>query len=435
MAVVHLVDPPQKYLRTPGALGSLGLLSVAAVVREAGHEVHVWDMTCLDEEGVVNRLFTEVRRNRGVENVIGLTGSSLDIPTNNRILRLLKVVLGDRASLIVGGAGATLSPEFYDMENIDLLVRGEGEYVLTEWLSQSQSERATGVFERAGFIEDLDKLPYPARDLVEIYTKKILETQYIGDKTAVVMTSRGCPYACIFCASRGMWERKVRYRSVGHVEGELHWLAEKFGVRQFRFVDDTVTMNLGRLSALCDVLFVMGDVAWRASVRAKPNGLEMFQRMRYAGCREILIGVESGDQDVLDKLQKGATVEDNLTAVTNASRAGLVVRMMIMVGTPGETSKTVRRNKEFIKAVPCDSVVVKSFVPLPGSAVWSDPEAYGVQILDRDLEHYNFNFWTADGEAVLYDLIEVEGLTLEELRSNKAEIRDFVSGLGKVNMV
>ena len=428
--IVHLVNPPQEYLVNPGQQTALGLLYVAAALREAGHEPIVWDLAVYTMRDALRKVMSSLHQNLDKDQMIGLTGTSLDIPTNNRFAAGIKKLFA--IPVIAGGAGATLSPEYYDMEVVDGVIQGEGEFVVPRIADGELDYR--GVVPRQGFIEDLDSLSFPARDLVVHEGRDVFwEGRYFDGGSTVFTTSRGCPFKCTFCASKGMWGRKIRYRSAGSVLAEMESVIEEFNVRQFRFSDDSITTNRKRLTELCEGFKAIGNLAWRASIRVNPADVSMFQEMRESGCREVSLGVESGDQQVLDFLAKGTTVEQNLIAIRNAKEAGLVVRILMMIGTPGENHRTVERNKRFLMEADYDAVALKPFVPLPGTPIWNDPGRHGVKILDRDMENYNFYFWTSDGESKRIDLVSIEGLTLDEIWQHKVAMRDFVVGLGKAN--
>lgn len=155
--------------------------------------------------------------------------------------------------------------------------------------------------------------------------------------------------------------------------------------------------------------------------------------MYEAGCREVSFGVESADQDVLNRLQKGTTVEENRLALVNAKKAKLVVRILFMIGTPGETEQTVDHNIAFLKSLNFDTIALTTFIPIPGSAIANDPAAFGCKILDTNIDHYNFYLWGPDGENKWQDLIALDTLTPEQIQVNRERMKQFVIESGKSN--
>jgi len=208
---------------------------------------------------------------------------------------------------------------------------------------------------------------------------------------------------------------------------------DTFGIRQFNVVDDNATASKKRILALCKEL-EKRKVYWKATMRAKPNDMEIFKAMVAGGCREIGIGVESGDPNVLAFLNKRATVEDNYTCIMNAKKTGLVVRLFFMINTPGESKETVSKNIKFLDSVDYDMISMTNFVPMPGSEVYNDPKKFDCRILHKDPDRYNTAMWLPTGPNISNDLIELDGLSLEELKRNRRRMYRYIQESGKSNL-
>jgi radical SAM superfamily enzyme YgiQ (UPF0313 family) len=178
-------------------------------------------------------------------------------------------------------------------------------------------------------------------------------------------------------------------------------------------------------------------IAWRASIRVRPNDLEMFTAMKGAGCAEVCFGIESGCPEVLSALKKGASLRDNIEAVRNAKNAGLTVRLLMMCGCPGETLRTVDRNIQYLETVydSYDTIALTNFVPLPGTQVANDPAATGCEILDdgRKIENFNLCFWGPGGRNKWKNLVRPVGLTEAQLTESKQRMVEYVLSTGKLN--
>ena len=155
--------------------------------------------------------------------------------------------------------------------------------------------------------------------------------------------------------------------------------------------------------------------------------------MQHAGCRELAVGVESGDQDVLDTMLKGTRVEQARDAVNMVFDAGIHPRVLMMVGTPGETTKTVGRNIAFLEPVRYGSVSLTQFVPFPGCAVWHNPELFGCRIVCDDFDNYNIWSWDAQGMRSYVPLVEVDTITPRAMERNVRDMRAYVLKTGKMN--
>jgi anaerobic magnesium-protoporphyrin IX monomethyl ester cyclase len=424
--VLCLINPPHAYLVDPDAQAPLGLLYVAAAVRERGFEVTFVNLSSKHHSEMAHVVFPKA-------DVYGITGTVLDRRSVHAVSAMIKMQhLG--ATVVVGGP-ITLSRDMLDWVMVDSFVMGEAEEVIFDVLKDWPRVKREYYGRR---ITDLDSLPLPARDLLgdklggNVFAHR---KSKFGDVSTVISTSRGCPSACAFCASVNLWKRKIIYRSPESVAAEIRHVIDTYGVRQFRFSDDNITASRARLLKLCDALRGM-DIAWRASIRVKPHDPDMFKEMKAAGCFEVCFGTESADPNVLDALGKRISPLDSELAMKHAKEVGLVVRILTMVGTPGMTTRTVDMEMDFLtrNRDNYDSVALTNFAPLPGTKVYEQPELCGCEILDRNIDHYNLCFYGSDGEANTWrNLVRPVGMTLEQLTADKIRLRKFVEDIGKVN--
>jgi radical SAM superfamily enzyme YgiQ (UPF0313 family) len=165
----------------------------------------------------------------------------------------------------------------------------------------------------------------------------------------------------------------------------------------------------------------------------KPFDREMAEALYSAGCKEVSLGVESFDENVLRVLKKNTTPEDNANALTICREVGIVTRVLFMIRTPGQSPVTVKQNVEWLEKVPYDIIACTSFVPLPGSDIWDHPDDYGIEILSRNLDDYNFYFFGRNGENPLKDVIKIKCRTLAEFNEESQQFRDYLKMTGKLN--
>jgi anaerobic magnesium-protoporphyrin IX monomethyl ester cyclase len=419
---ICLVNPPHPYLKQPTAQAPLGLMYIAATFRMLGAEVNFLDLSDRHYEDDFN--FPEAE-------LYGLTGTVLDRKPCSVVAERIKAQQ-PKSRIVIGGP-ISLTPTLIRCPEIDCIVQGEGETIAQQLVTDFPHLAPTY---QAPRVMDLDSVPFPARDLVKNLGGNVFafNKNYKGDGSTVIITSRGCPFNCSFCASPGIWKRKVTFRSVANVLAEVDEIVNKYGIYQLRFSDDTLTLREGRLQELCMGLNKYG-VIWRASIRTRPNSLEMFREMYDSGCREVSFGVESGDPDVLHVLRKGNSVEDNYQGIVNAKKAGLVVRILFMIGTPGESEQTVPRNIKFLDSVHkhYDTVALTNFLPIPGSAIADTPEDFDCTVLESNIDEFNFYMWGPQGLNEWKSFIHLHSLSDPLFQRNKELMRKYIIESGKSN--
>ncbi|RJR51529.1 MAG: radical SAM protein [Desulfobacteraceae bacterium] len=428
---IILINPPHPYLIKPYSQAPLGLLYLASVLRDTCCEVELHNLSGFTEDQSLNILPLDA-------DVYGFSATSVDYPLCERMASAIRRK-NDRAKLLIGGPHATVAPETIDLSVFHSACIGEGEKAVLEMVEDIRENRLEP-FYRKPRIRSLDELPLPARDLIDSIGGEVFafDRNYSDSNlSATIMTSRGCPFNCSYCASKPMWRGLVSYRSVESVLEEIRIIRDEFSVDQFRFCDDTLNMDTERLHHLCRGLDRM-KVFWRCSVRAGLSTPDDFKMMFDSGCREISPGIESGDQRVLNFLHKHNSVESNRDLINWATRAGINVRVLLMTGTPGECSDTPEKTRDFLGSIDFNMVSLTQFRPIPGSPIWKTPEKFHCRILDRDMEHYSFYTWRKgdNGErekAPIQSVIETDLLPKEALEDNMRRMFDYAEETGKLN--
>ena len=367
----------------------LGLAYLAAVAERDGHEVRILDdIRIRDRESIC----------RAAEafgpDVVGASAVTPAFDTAVEIARFLRELLPD-AVFVLGGPHATAAPDHAAAAGaFDYLILGEGEMTFVELLGRLASrgtedpEQVAGLaFNRNGKlvvtpprarIEDLDSLPLPARHLLP-HPREYHPTQASLRKLplAHIMTSRGCPSQCKFC-DRAIFGQKYRAHSPDRVLAEVQDVVSGYGVREIRFFDDTFTLNRGRLEKICAGMKAFRPgVPWTCLTKVTAVDLDMLRMMRDAGCWQVLFGLESGDDRILESLRKNNTVEQNRQAVRWARRAGLRVRCDFLVGSPDETMESLEATLRLAKELPIDFAHFNKFTPYPGTEFYTEMVAQG----------------------------------------------------------
>jgi len=215
-------------------------------------------------------------------------------------------------------------------------------------------------------IEDLDMIPFPDR-------KSMFRIDRNGRMSHIeenhdVITSRGCPYLCKFCACYEVWQtRKHRMRSVGNIISELKYLIEEHGEKSFIFWDDLFTVDRSRIVELCNAFINAGmDIDWVCLVRLNTIDRELLALMKKAGCREVQVGIESGNDRVLKYIKKGLTLKKIRERVPMIEEAGIDYGIFLIVGFPTETKEEIEDSLAILREMNPTWVNVSIFSPYPG---------------------------------------------------------------------
>jgi radical SAM superfamily enzyme YgiQ (UPF0313 family) len=297
---------------------------------------------------------------------------------------------------VFGNYYATFNPEriLRKYPSVDIIARGEGENSTLELVSYLQNkeklEKVRGITFRNGksivstpeqpLIKDLDSLPFPDRNLIDVdYHSIIAGANVAPKKFTSIVSSRGCVYRCRFCCctqfARNMW----RPRSVKNTLDELHFLASE-GYEQFIFVDDSFTLNQKRVIELCRAMRKEKiDMDWICEGRVDNCSYEMLSEIAKAGCRILYFGIESANQRILNYFNKQTTPHQSKTAVQAARKAGIdAVIGSFIVGAPDETRQEIQNTIEFAKQIPIDFPQFNILGVYPGTDIWNEFEAKGL---------------------------------------------------------
>ena len=222
-------------------------------------------------------------------------------------------------------------------------------------------------------IADLSSLPTPNYDVFDHSTFADDEGMIRG--THRIFTSRGCPAKCTFC-DWGVFGQRVTYQGMEKIIGEMQRRVDKYGTTNFRLADDVFTVNKQHVKSFCDeVVKISPRVEWQANTRAEFVTEEMLRLMKKSGCYLVSFGLESGDQETLDRTDKQCTVETNMKAAKMAAAAGLKVYGCLMVGFPWETPKSIDNTMNMVKEIWDDVFLFQvsgSLIPFPGTRIYDE---------------------------------------------------------------
>lgn len=367
---------PEKVESGRGANPPLGLLYIVAGLKHAARD----QIEFIDAQAEPQSHPSIESRIIAIKpDVVGITALSFTMPD---VLEVCAAAKRHGAITVVGGPHAHIFPEeTARLENVDYILRGEGERsfielvdCIREKLSPLNVPGAVWRDEmniRKGpdpvYIDDLDALDHPARDITDVgrYNSVLSLTSPV----TTVMTSRGCPYRCIFC-DRPHLGRKFRYRSAESVADEIAQCL-RLGIREFLFYDDNFATNRERAEAIAEEILKRGlKVIIDARLRVTDLDDKLAVLLRRAGVDRMHLGVESGDPLILEKLRKGITIDDARRAFKSANRAGIRTLAYFLIGAPGETRETIRRTIKLAKSLKPDYTHFSLLMPFPGTELY-----------------------------------------------------------------
>ncbi|MAG50559.1 hypothetical protein CL621_02880 [archaeon] len=350
----------------------LSLLFIAAHLRKQGHKVRVWDGNHQTEAELLG-----ICKNFKPEYVGVSVYTSSIMPEAISLANLIKNH-NKEIKIIAGGYHAIVLHESLP-KNFDYICVGEGERVVEEILKKPNERIVV-----PPKVMDIDEIPLPARDLVDM---RLYNMEQNGKRTATLVTSRGCPYDCVFC---GNINRKVRFHSTERIEKEVKELIDKYKFKSFYFLDDLFTLDKKRTFEIIKKLKPL-NISYRIMTRSDNLNEEMIKALAESGCEIVSIGIESGSNKILKNANKMMTTKQNEEVVKLCSKYGINVKGFFMVGLPGETEETANQTIEFAKRLKKQGLTSADFylmTPFPGTKIWDNPKEYGIEIIDRNFSEY-----------------------------------------------
>lgn len=328
--------------------------------------------------------------------IFGFTAMTHEINMAHRLAQRVKLSLPQSVT-VIGGVHATALPAdtLRQFPGFDIGIAGEGDYSFLEVIriiekGQRDFSRVQGAVFRSGSqvlmgspaqrIPDLDALPFPAWQ------------QFPSASEYIIISSRGCPFGCIFCM-RALGAQ-VRKRSPHNVVEEIEQVIIERMPERFLFYDETLTLDKNHAYAICDLLMRKGlqnKIRWSATTRVDSVDEDLLLKMRQAGCDHIEFGVESGEDDVLRRIKKGITTAQAENAVALAKKLGFHTETAFILGHPNETLSSAYRTISFAAKLNADIVQLGIMVPYPGTEVarLAEEGRGGYKIISRDWSEYN----------------------------------------------
>ena len=345
-------------------------------------------------------------------------------PTFGEAIRIAGLVKNNSTAFtVLGGIHSTIAPEeCFERCELDFLVVGEGELTIAELVNRLEKHekfigQIKGLWSREGdkivkgearpLIENLDDLPLPAWELIPDLDK-YQPPDALRRPVMSIMTTRGCPFGCIFCCSKQIFGRRYRTRSKDSLIKEIKHYIEKFGVKELHIMDDVFTLNKERTLEICRAIQDGGfnlSLSFANGIRADSVDEEVLRALKDTGFEDLGFGVETGDEKILESIKKSTTKDSMRRAFKMAKRFGFNTWGFFMIGLPGETKATIKKTISFAIELDPDFAKFLILKPFPGSEVFKNLNECGAI---KDYNYDNYGVYTAP-------VHELPGLSAKEM--------------------
>ena len=385
----------------------LGLLSIASYVESNGFRPEFIDIHVERQSG--NEIFERIKDIQ--PDIVGLTCMTSSSNAAHAIADLVKKATPN-CLVVFGGVHAEALPvETLSHLSVDVVVRGDGEEIFLDLCkNETPFAQMTGISYRNGNsiihnpareVEmNLTKYPMPAYHLAPMEKYYPALGSYRRLPAINMLMTRGCPGKCTFCNSANT---VLRTRDAAQVVEEIRHLRETYGIREIQFYDDTFTVMKKNVMEFCRLMQEANlDISWAAFARADCFSEKMAVAMKNAGCHQIMIGVESGDDEVLRLLGKPIDREKTKKAINIARKVGMTTRAAFIIGNRGETTATMQKTLEFSMELDPDLAQYSVSTPYPGTQLyqWANENGYLVseEWSDYELSTFLMKLPTLDTE-------------------------------------
>ncbi|PKL49869.1 MAG: hypothetical protein CVV39_02270 [Planctomycetes bacterium HGW-Planctomycetes-1] len=451
---ILLIDPPfYRILGFYNRYFPLGIVTIGTFLKEAGCEVVLYDTdynenpkymdysllpqfypaylsSFKDENHPVWKEIAETIT-RLCPDIIGISIWTTYAASAFHVAKLSKE-LAPGSSVVMGGPHAAVKADeiLKICPDVDYVVRGDGEVPMLELVRQISSGRSdfssikglsfrgenSIIHNPSGqTINDLELLSFPDRSLL------VNESRYTAEDMGLIMSSRGCPYACSYCATH---TRRVNYRPIDNVIDEIKFVKEKYGSVLFCFKDDSFTVNKKRVEQFCDRLIAEKlKICWECNTRVDLIDKNILQKMEKAGCSSIKVGIESGSERILKKMNKGITLKQIKMAAELFKESGIFWTGYFMMGIPGETVDEIYQTLNLMYEIKPDFASISVYEPFPGTEIFSEGVERDLVKLEMTLQDFYVtlpnDYYKLDTKKQVDTIAQEEFAALVKIIKNK----------------
>ena len=390
--MIYLLNLKDDFLENAGDRPALGTLYLSSYLESKGINTRVFDLNHTSEQTLIHAIISDKPE------WLGVSFTTPHFKQANRIAKEMKSLFPN-IKTIAGGVHPSVLPESLRHSAFDMVVKGEGEKTLEEIIRLK-------IF--GGEIEGkrtvlLDELPIPAYNKLKLdrYALKI-----DGKKAIPVITSRGCPYSCVYC-TKEVHGSMFRSNTANYVGQMIELLHKVYDYDKFIFYDDVFTLDKKRIKAIKDEFKMRGlKIGYRATTRFNCVDEVVIEDLKESGCLELCFGVESGNDIILDNIKKQQKVKEVFYKNDLIRKSGIKTKAYFMIGLPGDTLETVQDTINVMKELDADEKDVYILAPYPGTQLWNNPSSFGIEI-DKDS---NFEYMQTKGVRIATDRLSKEKL-------------------------
>jgi anaerobic magnesium-protoporphyrin IX monomethyl ester cyclase len=387
----------------------LGLAYLSACLLE-----HIED---LQIEIIDGFLLTRDEYHEKISNIkADIVGVSTTMSQLGQALMIPHIVRTNNIKFIIGGPGVTNLPSFRFYESgYSIICYGEGEKTVVELVHALENRKSLEGIKGISYlnggheiktpprepIENLDEIPFPARDLLEMEKYIGAWERNMGVRFTSIISSRGCPFSCRFC-DKITFGSRIRFMSPTRMIEEIRHLYQRYGAELVYFEEDLFTVNRRRVLEFCSLMEKeLPGKKWGALSRVDTIDREMLARMKHAGCTHLTFGVESGSQKILDLLGKGITVKQIEKAIQSVKEVGIKAGLFLIIGVPGETKEDIEATKRMMAKLEPDLIEVSYLTPIPGTEIYEMTK----HLIRNDIDLINFNLIESVYRKDLFDIV------------------------------
>lgn len=305
------------------------------------------------------------------------------------VVNLALLIKKNNIKCIIGG----IHPSFLPYKTLidtkaDFVICGEGEIALSKLIQNNFVNcNIKGVyslgnlkdekqeFEKAEIIENLDEIPFPDWEQIDprTYPKAPQGVTAKHFPIGIILTSRGCPYSCVFCVAPNFYNHKIRFRSPENVVAEIKYLVKKFNIREIHFADDNLTFDREHIERICNLIIENNlNIVWACpnGIRADKVDEDLIKLMKKSGCYYFAYGIESADPQILKNIKKSENIQTIENSINLANKNGISCQGFFIFGLPGETNETIKKTIDFAVNSNLQRAYFQILNIVPGCELW-----------------------------------------------------------------
>ncbi len=376
---VEISHYKKKVEKNRGVYPPLGLCYIASALKNKNHQVKIID--CDTEDNYFEKIKNTIKDFNS--DIVGFYVMTWTYRQAKNIAKEIKII-NPQIKIIVGGPQATTFPKFsINCPEFDFGVISEGEVTVQELIEALEKNNPLEQIKGLAFkknseiiinpkrelIKNLDLIPFPARELLlinkyfDIFTKK--------KRFATLIASRGCPFECSFCDRDNRMGRQWRVRSAKNIIEEIKLIQKQYNINEFMFFDDNLTSNKKWVYELCELIIENNlKIIWECRTRVDLVDKDLLKSMEQAGCYRIRFGFESGNNKILEIVQKGITVEQSLLCAEACKQVGMEMFGYFMMGSPYEKEEMLQQTLDLALKIDSDFALFSKTILIPNTELF-----------------------------------------------------------------